>query len=80
MSFEKKQCPQDGDAQPEPQRTDVRIRLIPKRDRNDQVYHIARCEAPILLNLAECTIFVFTGDNPELSIRKTRTDRGQGGE
>lgn len=59
---------------PEPQRTDVRIRLIPKEDRNGNIYHIARCDAPVLLDLAECTIFVFTGETPEISIRRTRTD------
>ena len=63
----------DGD-HPEPQRTDVRIRLIPKEDRNGNTYHIARCDAPILLDLSECTIFVFTGDSPEISIRRTRTE------
>lgn len=59
---------------PEPQRTDVRIRLIPKKDRNDRTYHIARCDAPMLLDLAKCTIFVFTGDMPEISIRRTKTE------
>jgi len=59
---------------PEPQRTDVRIRLIPKVDKNENIYHIARCDAPLLLDLSKCTIFVFTGDVPELSIRRTRLD------
>ena len=62
---------------PAPQRTDVRIRLIPKEDRNGNVYHLARCDAPISVDLSECTIFVFTGDNPELSIRRTREWSGE---
>ena len=59
---------------PEPQRTDVRIRLIPKTDKNDRTYHIARCDAPLLLDLSKCTIFVFTNDTPEISIRRTRME------
>jgi hypothetical protein len=68
--------PHDADG-PAPQRTDVRIRLIPKEDRNGNVYHLARCDAPVFVNLAECTIFIFTGDNPEMSIRRTRDRSGE---
>jgi len=57
----------------EPHRTDVTLKLMPKTDRAGHTYHIARCDAPILLDLRECTIFVFTGDNPEISIRRTRS-------
>jgi len=67
--------PHENEA-PAPQRTDVRIRLIPKEDKHGQKYHLARCDAPILVDLSECTIFVFTGDNPELSIRRTRDFSG----
>lgn len=59
---------------PEPQRTDVRIRLIPKTDKNDRTYHIARCDAPVLLDLSKCTIFVFTGETPEITIRRTKME------
>jgi hypothetical protein len=73
MSSERGRWPSDQE-NPEPQRTDVRIRLIPKRDKNDNTYHIARCDAPMLLDLSKCTIFVFTGDTPEMSIRRTKTE------
>jgi hypothetical protein len=53
----------------EPQRTEVTIRLIPKKDKNGQTYHIARCDAPVMLDLSQCTIFVFTGDMPQSSFR-----------
>jgi len=56
-------------------KTDVTLRLIPKYDKNDDLYHIARCDAPMLLDLRECTIFVFTGDNPMISIRRSRPKR-----
>jgi hypothetical protein len=58
----------------EPQRSEVTIRLIPKKDKNRQTYHIARCDAPMLLDLSQCTIFVFTGDMPQITIRKTKTE------
>lgn len=74
MDSDRRRRPSRDEEVPEPQRTDVRIRLIPKRDKNDRTYHIARCDAPMLLDLSRCTIFVFTGDTPELSIRRTRTD------
>jgi len=73
MSSERDRWPSEQE-NPEPQRTDVRIRLIPKFDKNGNIYHIARCDAPLLLDLSKCTIFVFTGDTPEMSIRRTRTD------
>ena len=56
----------------EPNRTDIVLKLMKKTDTHGNTYHMARCDAPILLDLRECTIFVFTGDNPEISIRKTR--------
>ena len=56
----------------EPNRTDIVLKLMKKTDSNGHTYHMARCDAPVLLDLRECTIFVFTGDNPEISIRKTR--------
>jgi len=58
--------------QDEPSKTDVTIKLIPKVDKNGDTYHIARCDAPILLDLRECTIFIFAGENPMMSIRRTR--------
>lgn len=58
----------------EPQRTEVSIRLIPKKDKNGQTYHIARCDAPVMLDLSQCTLFVFTGDMPQITIRKTKTE------
>ena len=54
--------------------TDVTIKLIPKIDKHGQTYHIARCDAPVLVDLRECTIFIFTGKEPMMSIRKTRVD------
>jgi len=53
--------------------TDVTIKLIPKLDKNGDTYHVARCDAPILIDLRECTIFIFTSDNPMMSIRRTKS-------
>ncbi len=61
----------------EAQKTDVTMKLIPKVDKNGHTYHIARTDAPLLLDLRECTFFVFTGENPEISIRRTRLSSGQ---
>jgi hypothetical protein len=61
----------------EPNRTDIVLKLMKKTDAHGDTYHMARCDAPILLDLRECTIFVFTGDNPEISIRKTRVRLNQ---
>ena len=52
--------------------TDVTIKLIPKLDKNGETYHVARCDAPILVDLRECTIFIFTGESPMMSIRRTK--------
>ena len=61
----------------EPNRTDIVLKLMKKTDAYGHTYHLARCDAPVLLDLRECTIFVFTGDNPEISIRKTRVRQKQ---
>lgn len=58
--------------QDEPNNTDVTIKLIPKKDKNGNTYHIARCDAPVLVDLRECTIFIFAGESPMMSIRRTR--------
>ena len=63
---------QSDDGGFEPNRTDIVLKLMKKTDAYGNTYHLARCDAPVLLDLRECTIFVFTGDNPEISIRKTR--------
>jgi hypothetical protein len=65
------------DERDEGQKTDVTLKLIPKKDKHGNTYHIARTDAPILLDLRECTIFVFTRDQPELSIRRTKLSPGQ---
>lgn len=52
--------------------TDITIKLIPKIDKNGDTYHIARCDAPVLVDLRECTIFIFTSNDPMLSIRRTQ--------
>lgn len=57
----------------EPNITDVTIKLIPKVDKHGQTYHIARCDAPIMVDLRECTIFIFTSKDPMISIRRTHT-------
>ena len=53
--------------------TDVTIKLIPKKDKHGATYHVARCDAPILVDLRECTIFIFTSDSPLMSIRRTQS-------
>ena len=52
--------------------TDVTIKLIPKKDRHGATYHIARCDAPVLVDLRECTFFIFTSKDPMISIRRTK--------
>lgn len=62
----------DIDDLPEPSRTDVVLKLVKRTDGAGQTYHIARCDAPISVDLSQCTLFVFTGDRPEISIRRTK--------
>lgn len=60
------------DELPEPSHTDVVLKLVKRTDAAGQTYHIARCDAPISVDLSKCTLFVFTGDRPEISIRRTK--------
>lgn len=61
-----------SDELPEPSHTDVVLKLVKRTDAAGQTYHIARCDAPILVDLSQCTLFVFTGERPEISIRRTK--------
>jgi len=61
--------------EPEGKTSAVTIRLVPKVDKNNKTYHIARTDAPVMVDLSRCTIFVFTREKPELCIVRTRTDR-----
>lgn len=50
-------------------RDDLTIKMHPRKDKYGHTYYIVRPDAPVLLNLQECTIFIFTHDKPEISIR-----------
>lgn len=59
----------------EPKGSAITIKLVPRVDKNNATYHIARTDAPVLLDLSKCTFFVFTREKPELCIVRTREDK-----
>ena len=58
-----------GQRRPKPQ-TEIRFRIDRKTDRNGKTYWLGWTDAPAMLDLRECSFFIFVGDRPEVCIRK----------
>lgn len=49
---------------------EISIPLKDRIDKNGNCYFIAWPDPPVTLNLEQCVFFVFTGDKPQISIRR----------